>query len=91
MDSDLISTHLLKYLSTIQHQDLYISDSENSSFDEKTINITEEEKLTNIFQNIQNQGKEKRQEALIELSLMEDTCKDLAVHIFYSSSTLAIL
>jgi hypothetical protein len=86
MDSDLIETHLIKCLSRAQDMDIF---EEDSYLEEKTNQITEEEKLTNLFQNLQNP--EKRQEALLELSLMEDTCKDLAVHIFYSSTTLAIL
>ena len=86
MDSNLIETHLIKCLSRAQDMDFF---EEDSIEEEKTGQVAEEEKLTNLFQNLQNP--EKRQEALLELSLMEDTCEDLAVHIFYSSSTLAIL
>ena len=90
MDSDLISTHLIKCLSTCQNLS-FLSEEETSDEapQEENKNPTEEEQLSTLFQNLQNPLK--RQEALLELSLMEDTCKDLAVHIFYSSSTLAIL
>jgi len=48
-----------------------------------------EEKINKLFENLQKS--EKREEALLEISKMEETCKNLATYIFYSSGTLALL
>jgi hypothetical protein len=90
--SDLISNQLINCLSKgkidfEENQDL---DSDNEGLNKDIINPEiQEEKIKNILQNLQKTVK--NEDSLLELLELEETCKDLAVYLVYSTGTLTLL
>lgn len=85
MESDLISNKLLNCLSSTNPE---VFDFLDENQEEKNKKETEK-KVKELLDNLQIL--EKRDEALFQISLLEEKCEDLALYLFYSPCTMIIL